>query len=92
MYKSVCLLCHPDGSVGGKADSNMVISGRGSYTGESSRSIFERAGEHSEDAKKLDKDCHMIKHWFIDHPEEPSMPQFKFNLVGKFKDCLTRQL
>ena len=44
VYESVCLLCHPDGSVGGKAESSMVISGRGSYTGESNRSNFDRAG------------------------------------------------
>ena len=86
------LLCHPDGRVGNKEDSSMVISGRGSYTGETSRFLFERAREHAKIAAKIDKDCHMVKHWFIDHSEERDLPKFKLNLVGKYKDCLTRQL
>ena len=46
VYESVCMLCHPDGKKPKKGDP-MVMSGEGTYTGETSRYIFERAGEES---------------------------------------------
>ena len=70
----------------------MVVSGRGLYTGETSRSLGERAGEHMEAARELDRGSHMVKHWFLDHPGEGSLPNFQFRVIGKYKDCLTRQI
>ena len=66
--------------------------GAGTYTGETSRSIFERVGEHYGDLESLRKDSHMVKHWFTSHATLEEAPPFRFKLVGKFKDCLTRQL
>ena len=43
-------------------------------------------------AKGLDRGSHMVKHWFLDHQEEASLPAFRFRVLGKYKDCLTRQL
>ena len=91
VYESVCLICHPDGRKA-KPEDDMIQSGAGTYTGETSRSLFERAGEHYKDAKNLDKDCHIIKHWFLDHPSEVRAPTFHFKIIGKYKDCLTRKL
>ena len=91
VYESVCMLCHPDGKKPKKGDP-MVMSGEGTYTGETSRSIFERAGEHLEDLNGLNKDSHMVKHWFLDHPNETNPPEFEFKIIGKYKDCLTRQI
>ena len=82
-------------SLGGKVDKpgdGMVTSGNGIYTGETSRSLWERAGEHMGAASGLDRGSHMVKHWFLDHPGEGSLPTFKFRVLGKYKDCLTRQL
>ena len=70
----------------------MITSGKGIYTGETSRSLWERAGEHMGAASGLDRGSHMVKHWFLDHPEEGSLPKFKFRVLGTYKDCLTRQI
>ena len=34
----------------------------------------------------------MIKHWFLKHPEKQELPKFTFKVIGKYKDCLTRQI
>ena len=75
MYESSCELCNPPDRKVTK-DERMVISGKGTYIGETSRSIFERASEHVEAAKNLEVDSHMAKHWFTDHPQEPEVPKF----------------
>ena len=90
VYESVCLLCHPEGKV--EKSGEMVQNGKGTYTGETSRSLFERVREHKEDADKMDKESHMVKHWFLEHPEEEDLPKFVFRMVGKYGDCLTRQV
>jgi hypothetical protein len=35
---------------------------------------------------------HIIKCWLTSHEEEEKCPDFKFRIVGSFKDCLTRQV
>ena len=40
------------------------------YIGETSRSVYERALEHSRDFNEMKKDSHMIKHYFDKHEEE----------------------
>ena len=66
--------------------------GEGTYSGETSRSVYERVGEHYEDMDSLEKDSHVVKHWFTIPPSMDTPPPFRFKIVGKFKDCLTRQL
>ena len=34
----------------------------------------------------------MVKHWFTSHPELDKAPTFRFEVIGRFKDCLTQQL
>ena len=34
----------------------------------------------------------MVKHWFTSHSLLENPPPFRFKIVGKYKDCLTRQL
>ena len=91
VYESSCTLCHPGGKIDMPGDT-MIVSGKGIYTGETSRSLGERAGEHMVAAKGLDRGSHMVKHWFLDHQEEANLPAFRFRVLGKYKDCLTRQL
>ena len=64
----------------------------GVYVGESSRSIYERAKEHAYDEKAMKIDSHRIKHWMESHHDREEAPPFKFRIVGKFKDCMTRQI
>ena len=91
MYESSCVICHP-GEVKEKPGDTLIKDGRGVYVGETSRSVFERTSEHQDDATKLDEGSHMVKHWFTSHKEEHYQPDFRFKVIGKYKDCLTRQL
>ena len=40
----------------------------------------------------MEEDSHQVKHWVLDHPDLPSPPKFKYKIIGKFQDPLTRQL
>ena len=62
------------------------------YVGETGRSIFEMSGEHIKDAESMKEDSHMVKHWLTDHPQEESLPVFKFKVVASFQDALSRQV
>ena len=64
----------------------------GIYYGETSRSLFERASEHVTDARKFSDKSHIIKHWMEEHPELNNLPEFRFRVIRKYRDCLSRQL
>ena len=85
------MICHPEGKKPKRGDP-MVMSGWGTYTGETSRSVFEWAWEHLGDLKSLNKESHMVKHWFLEHPSETDPPKFEFKIIGRYNDCLTRQI
>ena len=57
---------------------------KGLYIGESSRSLYERAKEHTRDKDKREEDSHQVKHWLIDHGEMSSPPKFKVKLLGSY--------
>jgi hypothetical protein len=94
MYQSTCTVCHKDGEQDESrtGESSCRMEGGGTYTGETSRSLYERVKEHLKNAKDLEKDSHIVKHWFLEHPQLQTQPQFKFKIIGKFKDCLSRQI
>ena len=92
VYQSSCELCHPPGSKKKDESAKRKDGGEGTYTGETSRSVFERVKEHYGDMESLRKDSHMVKHWFTSHPTLNEAPPFRFEIIGKYKDCLTRQL
>ena len=58
-------------------------SGHGTYTGETSRSVQERVKEHLEQAKSMETESHIAKHWFLKHQELEEPPEFRFRLVGQ---------
>ena len=64
LYESSCIPCN------NKALTRV-------YVGESSRSSYERGGEHASDYKNSKSDSHMLKHATNDHPGEPR-PRFQF--------------
>ena len=87
LYESSCQICNKD------TNRKEEPSGRlGIYYGETSRSLFERSREHFKDAADFSEGSHMIKHWLTSHVEEETCPDFKFRIVGSYKDCLTRQV
>jgi hypothetical protein len=38
------------------------------------------------------EDSHMVKHWILEHGELENPPDFRFKIVGSFKDALSRQV
>ena len=61
------------------------------YVGETSRSLYERTKEHIRDGKNRTADSHIYKHWEDKHQGE-DMPLFRFRIVKKFRDTLSRQI
>ena len=97
LYESHCSICADERGQERRKDRNEDLKGRklkgsGIYVGESSRSLFERSQEHLADGVGKQKDSHMYKHWAESHPEENSLPHFKFKLISTYQDCLTRQI
>ena len=78
LYESICLSCKQN-------DITKV------YVGESSRSGFERGGEHARDYAKPTDDSHMHKHAVTEHGDEEK-PKFQFNIIRTFQSALTRQI
>ena len=98
VYESVCKLCNPETSREEADDDVAQPSGRkehpreGVYIGESSRSLHERASEHVRDAGAFSAKSHIVKHWMTTHPSLPEPPKMVFEIKGRFKDCLSRQI
>ena len=66
--------------------------GKRIYIGESSRSLYERNKEHMTDREGLKEESHQVKHWLTDHQDLQAPPRFRFKLVRKFNDPMSRQL
>ena len=90
MYESICTKCNPGAKEPGplKKPESEVPS---IYVGESSRSIFERAGEHWKAYEKRDTDSHIWKHHIVHHQGE-GKPEMLFKVVGTFRSALSRQV
>ena len=84
VYEAVCEICQTEY----KADPSKTH--RGCYVGQTSRTLFERAGEHVTGLKNFKSDSFMWKHWAIVHPEFDSAPKFLFSVVKCHKDPLSR--
>ena len=61
------------------------------YVGETSRSAFERGGEHWRDWVKKQPDSHILKHQELAHPDQ-EQPNFEFRIKGSFRSALERQV
>ena len=61
------------------------------YVGESSRSSYERGGEHARDYATAAQDSHMHKHAETEHAGE-DRPRFIFRVVKTFENALARQV
>ena len=66
IYESACILCNGD-RFEKKSKWESFKEMTAVYVGETSRSIFERAGEHWQDVKSGKIESHMWKHWQTDH-------------------------
>ena len=92
-YESYCTECNPNDIKQGKKDEiTFLREGKGVYVGESARSLYERSKEHISDREAKKEDSHQIKHWILCHPELPEPPAFRFKIIKRFKDPMSRQL
>ena len=90
VYESICARCNPE--VKGTGPLRTPKEGTPSiYVGESSRSLYERAGEHWSSYQKRNTDSHIWKHHLIHHGGEGT-PEMVFKLVGTYRSALTRQV
>ena len=53
--------------------------------------MYERSKEHIRDGKNKTEDSHIAKHWEEHHRGE-EIPLFRFKIVRRFKDSLSRQV
>ena len=60
--------------------------------GESYRTLYERSLEHLQDLNRFDQKSHIMKHWALCHPESDSPPNFRFKVVRKHNDPLSRKI
>ena len=90
LYESICTKCNKGAKNSGrlKVPNSSVPS---IYVGESSRSIYERSGEHWKAYRKRNTDSHIWKHHLIHHYREGE-PEVILKLVGTFRTTLARQI
>ena len=90
VYESICVKCNPGATRPGPLKSvNKEVPSV--YVGETSRSMYERAGEHWKAFHKRNTDSHIWKHHLVHH-EGVGEPEMTFKVVGTFKSALPRQI
>ena len=87
VYQGTCKICskNGDGKVGEEETGF-------SYIGETSRQVGTRVYEHLNNVKNWKKESFIINHWMTSHSLETSPPEFKFRVLSKHKDALSRQI
>ena len=91
VYESICTKCQLEAKKPGPLDSHEKTKTPSIYVGETSRSIYERAGEHWAGYKKRKTDSHIWKHHFLHHGSQGE-PEMVFKVLGQFKAALTRKV
>ena len=81
VYRVSCETCKKDGA-----------QAPGTYVGETSRTLAERSAEHVALLKNFDQKCFMVKHWANSHTTMDVPPEFKFEVVKRHRDSLSRML
>ena len=88
VYENVCSTCNPEagakelGSINDKVPSL--------YVGESSRTLYERTGEHWKDVRSNSDKSHMIRHQQLVH--QGAAPNFVMRAVKFYRTALSRQI
>ena len=84
VYLGVCRLCDNEHKLNDKKQH------KGIYVGETSRTLYERAKEHYASLKRLEDRSFMLKHWSTTHSDLNTPPEFKFKVMKKHSDALSR--
>ena len=77
VYSNQCLDCKEKGKVS-------------IYLGETSRSAYERGGDHIDDYRRKKEDSHILKHQMTEHSH--SAPNYQFRILARFQSALMRQV
>ena len=86
VYECVCVICDnkysatPSGGHGGR------------YVGQTSRTLYERAGEHMAGLRRSDLSNFLFKHWATAHMDQIECPEFRFRVVRCHKSPLDRMI
>ena len=62
------------------------------YIGETARVFRKRVEEHMSSLKNLDPSSFQLAHWAKYHNDDLECPEFKFKVLGQYRDTLTRQI
>ena len=86
VYEASCTLCEQ------KFKENPSEGHKGRYIGETYRTLYERSLEHVSALRRFDSSSFMVKHWSSCHPLSDKPPEFRFKVVQKHKDALSRKI
>ena len=59
------------------------------YVGETSRPLRMRAREHRNNLLELNTDSFMLTHWMSKHGLRMSPPEYRFKILGCYRDSLS---
>jgi hypothetical protein len=62
LYENQCQACKVDVKDGNSKKDMSKKDGKGTYIGETSRSLYERSKEHQKDRDDREEDSHQVKH------------------------------
>ena len=82
VYRATCTECSGDDT-----DKSRV---QECYIGETSRSLYERTSEHRSGALNIENNNFIVKHWASRHRDLPEPPEFKFEVIRRFPDAMSR--
>ena len=92
VYLAECGECKTVGRAGGEDISQFAALESSWYVGETSRPVRMRANEHLNNLLELNTDSFMLTHWMNKHGFQMVPPEYKFKLLGCYKDPLSRQI
>ena len=92
VYLAECNECSLVDSKGGEsmAQGLGVLNSR--YVGETSRPLRMRANEHWTNLLELNTDSFILTHWMNKHGLQMRPPEYKFKVLGCYRDSLSRQI
>ena len=93
VYKATCLECTQTPSEPNNVRTYPSSTSKANcYVAETSRSLYERSTEHVSAAGGFDNDNFIVKHWANEHPDMMDRPQFRFEVIRRHRDPMSRLL
>ena len=86
VYEGVCNLCEAEFNL------DKSLKHKGKYIGQTSRSLYERCGEHETSYRRMESKSFMFKHWAVAHSDLTTPPTFSFKVLKCHRDPLSRMV